>query len=135
MILRIVAAVAALVSAAVHFYLWYFEDFRASTVIGPAFLLNAVAGVVIAVLLLIWRHWVPLFLVVGFGASTLGAFVISATVGLFGVHEQWRGFYVWAAAVAEIVAVLAGVAAAWSEGYLSRRQPQQNLTAGRTNLH
>ena len=135
MMMRVVAAVAALVSAAVHFYLWYFEDFRASNVIGPAFLLNAVAGVVIAVLLLLWRHWVPLFLVVGFGASTLGAFVISATVGLFGVHEQWRGFYVWAAALSEIVAIIAGLIAARSEGYLSRRQPQQHLTAGRSNLH
>ena len=50
-------------------------------------MLNAVAAVVIAALLLWWRHWVPLLLAIGFGASTLGAFVISATVGLFGVHE------------------------------------------------
>ena len=55
---------------------------------------NAVAGLVIAVLLLIWRHWVPGFLAAGFGASTLGAFILSATVGLFGVQEQqWTGGY------------------------------------------
>ena len=41
-----------------------------------AFLVNVVAGVVIAVLLLTWQHWVPAFLTLGFGLSTLGAFVI-----------------------------------------------------------
>ena len=136
--LRVVAAVAVLVSAAVHFYLWGFEGYRALAMVGPAFLVNAVAGVVIAVALLAWRHWLPLLLCVGFGASTLGAFVISATVGLFGVHEQWRGFYVWAAALAEVVAIVTGLLAARSEGWLpgrSGRQPQQHVTAGRTHLH
>ncbi len=32
-----------------------------------------------------------LWLVLGFGTSTLGAYLISATVGLFGVHEVWTG--------------------------------------------
>ena len=73
---RIVTALAALVSAVVHGYLWV-DGYRDIDVIGPAFLVNAVAGAVIAVLLLVWRHWVPAFLVTGFGASTLGAFVVS----------------------------------------------------------
>ncbi len=105
---RIVTAVAALVSAAVHLILW-FDGYRDIDVIGPAFLLNAVAGTVIAVLLLRWRHWVPAFLVTGFGASTLGAFVISATVGLFGVHESWSGFWVLTAAASEVVCVVGGL--------------------------
>ena len=78
-------------------------------VVGPAFLLNAVAGLVIAVLLLTWRHWVPGFLAAGFGASTLGAFVLSTTVGLFGVAEQWVGGYVWAAAISEAVCIVGGL--------------------------
>jgi hypothetical protein len=104
--MRILAAVAVLVSAAVHLKLW-FDVFRDTDVIGPAFMLNAVGGVVIAVLLVTWRHWLPLLLAVGFGASTLGAFVVSATVGLFGVHEAWRGGYVFTAAIAEVVVILA----------------------------
>ena len=68
------------------------------------FLLNAVAGVVIAVLLVAWKHWIPFFLVLGLGACTLGAFTISATVGLFGLHEHWVGNLVWTAAIAEAVA-------------------------------
>lgn len=113
--MRIVTAVAALVSAYVHLKLWL-DGFRDIDVIGPAFLLNAVAGLVIAVLLLAWRHWAPGFLAAGFGASTLGGFILSTTVGLFGVQEQWVGFDVWAAAVSEVVCIVGGLLvmrAAW----------------------
>ena len=77
------------VSAAVHLYLW-FDGVRNQSV-GPMFLVNVVAGVVIAVMLVRWRHWLPAFLTLGFGAATLGAFIISATVGLLGVHTEWAG--------------------------------------------
>jgi hypothetical protein len=105
--MRIVAAVAVLVSAAVHLRLWL-DGFRDLHMVGPAFMLNAVAGLVIAVLLVMWRHWIPLLLTVGFGAATLGAFIVSATVGLYGVHESWTGGYVFAAAVSEAVAIVVG---------------------------
>jgi hypothetical protein len=104
--LRVLGAVALLVSAAVHLWLW-FDGVRDQSV-GPLFLVNVVAGVVIAILLLRWRHWVPAFLTLGFGASTLGAFIIAATVGLMGIHEHWQGFYVFAAAVAEVVCIVVG---------------------------
>ncbi len=108
MVTRIVTAVAALVSAYVHLKLWL-DGMRDVDVIGPAFLFNAVAGLVIAVLLLTWRHWVPGFLAAGFGASTLGAFILSATVGLFDVHEQWTGGYQLTAAAAEVVCIIGGL--------------------------
>ena len=41
-----------------------------------------------------WQHWVPGFLTLGFGLSTLGAFIISTPSGFFGVHEQWVGLRV-----------------------------------------
>jgi hypothetical protein len=104
--LRILAAAAVLVSAAVHLYLWV-DVFRHTDVVGPAFLVNAIGGAVIAVLLVTWRHWIPLLLAVGFGASTLGAFIIAATVGLYGVHEHWTGWEVWTAAASEAIAIIA----------------------------
>lgn len=119
MSMRILAAAAVLVSAAVHLFLW-FDGFRHEDVIGPAFMLNAVGGVVIAILLVLWRHWVPALLAVGFGASTLGAFVISSTVGLFGLHEHWTGGPVWTAAASEVVAILAGGA------ILARERPSRS---------
>jgi hypothetical protein len=105
--MRVIAALSVLVSAAVHLYLWL--DFaRDDDVLGPSFLLNAIAGAVIAVLLLVWRHWVPAFLALGFGASTLLAFVLATTVGLFGVTASWTGWAVWVAAAAEVVAIVTG---------------------------
>ena len=131
--IRLVAAAAVLISGAVHLQMW-FDGVRDQSV-GPAFMLNAIAAPVIAVLLLTWRHWVPLLLAAGFGASTLGAFIIAATVGLYGVHTHWEGVRVWLAAVSEIVAILTGLFAAWREGYLSRDQLQHGFSGRRSDLH
>jgi hypothetical protein len=111
MTVRIVAAVAVLVSAYVHLYEWL-NGFRDVHVIGPLFVVNIVAGVVIAVLLFTWKHWLAPFLAFGFGASTLLGFAIATTGGgLFGDHEKWQGAYVWVAAISEAVAIVAGLVA------------------------
>jgi len=125
---RWIAAAAVTVSALLHLKMW-FDGVRDQSV-GPAFMLNAVGGVVIAVLLLTWKHWAPLLLAVGFGLSTLGAFTIAATVGLFGVHEHWVGGYVWTAAVSEAVAVGAGLFAAW--GVVSGHEAVQASSSERS---
>ena len=119
---RQVAAAAVTVSALLHLRMW-FNGVRDQSV-GPAFMVNAIGGLAIAVLLLTWRHWLPLLLAVGFGVSTFGAFIIAATVGLFGVHDHWAGGYVWLAAISELVAVAAGLIAARREGFLSRQALQ-----------
>jgi hypothetical protein len=111
MTVRTVAAVAVLVSAYVHLYEWL-NGFRHTHVIGPLFAVNVVAGVVIAVLLFTWKHWLAPFLAFGFGATTLGGFAIATTsAGLFGTHEKWQGPYVWTAAIAETIAIIAGLVA------------------------
>ena len=133
--MRLVTAAAVLVSAAVHLYLW-FDVFSGQAVVGPAFLLNAAGGLVIAVLLVRWRHWLPALLAVGFGVSTLGAFVVAATVGLFGVHEHWIGWPVWTAAVSEVVAIVGGaVLLARTVPAESRRQLQHPSATRRADLH
>ena len=111
---RLLAAAGLLVSGAVHLKL-YFDWAHENDKVGPAFLLNAGAAVVIAALLIRWRHWIPPLLAVGFGLSTLAAFVTAATVGLFGVSEAWTGWAVWTAAVAELVAITAGAVMLWQE--------------------
>lgn len=127
--LRYLGAAALLVSAAVHLYLW-FNGVRNQSV-GPMFLINVVAGVVIAVLLVRWTHWIPAFLTLGFGAATLGAFIIAATVGLLGVHTTWQGWDVFTAAAAEVVCIVVG-GVLLVDAFGGSRQPAQGApTRGR----
>jgi hypothetical protein len=117
---RLIGALAAVVSAVVHLYLW-FDGVRDQGTVGDLFVVNVVAGVVIAVLLVRWRHWVPLFLLAGFGATTFGAFLIATTSGgLFGIHTGWS-WYAWVAAVSEVAAVGCAAYAAVREGHLPPR--------------
>lgn len=105
---RTVVAVAVFVSALIHLEQWVLV-FSDNAVLGPAMLVNFGGGVVIGIAVLIWRHWLPLAVAILFGAATLAAFLVSTTVGLFGVHEHWTIWEVYVAAVAEIVAIIAGI--------------------------
>lgn len=133
--MRWMTAAGVLVAGAVHLWLW-FDGFRDIAWIGPLFMLNAIAGVVIAVLVVWWRSWVPALLAVGFGASTLIAFLLSATVGLLGVHEIFWGTSQVVAAVAEIVSVVGGLVLLrrnWGGGR-SALQAQHRVATRRTDL-
>lgn len=118
MAIRWTGAAAAVVSAVIHLYLW-FDGVKDQGTVGALFVVNVLAGLVIAVLLLRWRHWLPLVALAGFGAATLGAFLVSASVGLFGIHTGWS-WYAWLAAASEVAAMLAGGVALAREGWLSR---------------
>ncbi|WP_199433176.1 hypothetical protein [Qaidamihabitans albus] len=88
-VLRLLVVLGLLGSAWVHLVVWL-DWARDTAVVGPLFLVNVVAGVVIAIGVLAWRHWLPALAAVGFGAATLLAYVLSLTVGFFGVQEQFR---------------------------------------------
>lgn len=107
---RSLAAVGVLASAVVHLLEWI-GGYRDIPWVGQLFLLNAVGGVVLTVLLVTWRHWVPLIGGIAFGAATLLAFVASTTVGFLGVTSRFSGESAWIAATAEVVAVVASTAA------------------------
>ncbi|MBV9593196.1 MAG: hypothetical protein JO147_05280 [Actinobacteria bacterium] len=109
---RGLAAAGVLLSADVHFDLWYAGGFRDIKTIGPLFLLNAIGGLVIGLAAIVWRHWIPSLLCAGFGAATLVAFYISASVGLFGLHETLGGESEILAEIAEYVALVFGLVAA-----------------------
>lgn len=113
---RGIGALAAVVSALVHLYLW-FDGVKDQGTVGALFVVNVFAGFAIAVLLVRWKHWIPLFLLAGFGASTLGCFLIAVNGTLFGIHTGWS-WYAWVAAASEVLAVLAGGWGAYEEDYL-----------------
>ena len=110
-VLRGLVATCVLLSGVVHLDLWV-GGMRFLPVIGPAFLGNVVAGVVIGLAVLILARPEPLLLAGGFGLATLGAFVVSTLPsGLFGVHETWTWAPALLAAAAEVGAILLAGAA------------------------
>jgi hypothetical protein len=120
MTIRIIGALAALISAGIH--LWeYFGNGYDETGVGVPFLINGIGGVLIVILLLTWRHWIPLLLLFGFGALSLAGYLLAATVGLLGVTETWDNAAGWISMIVEAVAIVVAVLAGVREGYLSRR--------------
>ncbi len=107
---RWIAAVGVFVSAVVHVVLWA-QGYSDIPVVGPLFLLNAFAGLVLCVLLVVWKHWLPLVGGIGFGAATLLAFLLSTTVGFYGVYDTSPEIDALVAGVAEVVAVVASAVA------------------------
>ena len=109
-VLRGLTAAGVLLSAVVHLELWA-QGVRLVPIIGEAFMMNAIGGLVLGVLVLVWRNPLPLIGSILFGLGTLGAFLASITVGIFGFREQAAGVAQALAAAAEIAAVVFAVAA------------------------
>jgi hypothetical protein len=116
--LRILGAALLAGLAAIHLYLWQ-QGYDSIDVIGPAFLLDAVLGFGGALLVLITPlRWLPVAAVLGalLCLGTLGALIVSTTVGLFGFVESttaqlwWESLAVEAAGLV-VLAALAVVAA------------------------
>ena len=116
--LRIVGALLLAAMGWLHLDLWL-DGYRTIEVIGPAFLLNALAGFALALLLLaVPRRVLGLVAAAGAlaAAGTLLALLLSTTVGLFGFVETtaaplwWESFWIEAGAVVvlTVLAVVAG---------------------------
>ena len=83
-----VIAGAALVAAsgAIHLHLWA-TGYRSIPTIGPLFLTQGIAGIVIAVALLAWPRLVVVAAAAGLMVATVGGLLISVNAGLFGLRE------------------------------------------------
>lgn len=117
-VLRILGAALLAAMGWIHLDLWL-DGYRSIDVIGPAFLLNTIGGFGLAALLLVTpRRFLPSVAALGalFCAGTLGALIVSTTVGLFGFVETtaaalwWESFWVEAAGVV-VLGALAALAA------------------------
>jgi hypothetical protein len=96
----------------VHWVLWHVEGYHFIPTDGPFFLVDAIAGIVLAVVLLTWPRPIVGLASAGFTASTILALVISLTVGLFGFNETIHANYVVLALVVESITVV--VLLAWT---------------------
>jgi hypothetical protein len=113
----VVGAVAVLVSGFVHYYLYFKGGYRdiapdsfAGLTISRAFAINAIAGPVIAWALVISlrvpKLAVPAALAgLGFGAATLGAYLLSRSVGLLGFEDNQLTWEAVVAFIAEVAAI------------------------------
>ena len=90
----------------IHLHLWQ-EGYRQIATDGPLFLLDALAGFAFAAVLLVWPRPLAGLLAAGYTASTLGALLISLTVGLFGFRESISASYVTQSLAIEAITVLA----------------------------
>jgi hypothetical protein len=74
-------------SAIIHLHLWN-DGYRHIATIGPLFLAQGVTGLVLAGATLIWRRPATAAAATAFLLATAAGLILSATVGLFGLHDQ-----------------------------------------------
>jgi hypothetical protein len=100
-------------SAYVHFHLWGEADgYRTIPTIGPLFLLQSIAGLVIGIgIVAVRRLWAAL-IGIGFALSTIAGFLLSVAVGLFGFQDSWLAPFAKEAFIVELLAAVVLVAAA-----------------------
>jgi hypothetical protein len=105
------AAVAA--SAIIHLHLWL-QGYKHIHLIGPLFLVQAVAGIALALVMLAYPRFVSAVAGALYLASTIGGLLVSATVGFFGFHDglsvPWATSSLVIEAAGLVVLVAAGAA-------------------------
>jgi hypothetical protein len=127
-LLLLLGGVSVLVSAYVHYYLYFEGGYRdiapdsfAGLNISRSFAINAIAGFVIAWALVVSvrrpKLAVPAALAgTGFAAATLGAYLLSRTVGLLGFEDNqlnWEGVVAFIAEVIALASVGSWLALQW----------------------
>ncbi|GAA3433257.1 hypothetical protein [Kutzneria kofuensis] len=106
-VLRIVVAAALVGSAGVHYFL-FTQGYPG--IVTPLFLLNAIGGLVLAIAVLTWRHWLPALGALGFGVLTLGSYVLAATVGFLGQHDEFNSQPEYWSVITEVICIVGGIA-------------------------
>ena len=117
-------------SGAIHLQLWAM-GYRTIPTIGPLFLLQGIAGVLLAGLLLLWRRMLVVVAGAGFMAATVGGLLVSVNFGLFGFMDTLAAPYAGLSLVLESAgaAVLAvvGIGLLRGHGRFNQGNPPTEL--------
>ena len=89
-------------SGAIHLQLWAM-GYRTIPTIGPLFLVQGIAGVLLAPLLLLWRRLLVVVAGAGFLVATIGGLLASVNFGLFGFMDTLAAPYAGLSLVLESV--------------------------------
>jgi hypothetical protein len=106
LVLRLGSAALLVLIGYIHLHLWQ-EGYRLIPTDGPMFLVDALAAFGLAAVLLAWARPVVGLLAAGFAAATLGALLISLSVGLFGFRESIQASFVVESIVIEAIVTVA----------------------------
>jgi hypothetical protein len=90
----------------IHFHLWLRVGYRQIATIGPLFLVQSIAGLVIGLFVMVIRRVWAAVLGAGFAVATLAGFLISVEHGLFNFTDSWSAPDAHLAFVIEIVTVV-----------------------------
>lgn len=105
-VLRILSAVLLLAAGGIHLYL---ALNGVGGFLGVMFILNAVAGLVLAIAMVALRGRMlqaAAVLSLLFLIATLGALVLALTVGLFGIHQDWNFMLVPETVIVESIGIV-----------------------------
>jgi hypothetical protein len=105
----------AVYSGYIHLYLWGKQPYpyRVIPTIGPLFLIQGIAAILIGVLVVVTRRFFAVLLGAGMMVVSVAALVIDVQVGMFGFQDSWQAPYATGTLRYEIVgAVLLLIAAA-----------------------
>jgi hypothetical protein len=116
----------------IHLHLWL-EGYRQIPTDGPLFLLDAVAAFLLAAILVVWPAPLAGLAAAGYTAATLGALLISLTVGLFGFRESISASYVTQSLAIETITVIA--LASWTILAAATPHPAGQATRHRPPAH
>jgi hypothetical protein len=81
--------------------------YRTIPTIGPLFLLQGIGGILLAVLLLLWRRLLVVVAGVGFMVATIGGLLVSVNFGLFGFMDTLAAPYAGVSLVLESAGAVA----------------------------
>jgi hypothetical protein len=107
------------ISGVIHLYLWGKQyGYRDVPTIGPLFLIQGIATILIALLVIASRRVVALLVGAGTMAASVVALILAVEVGLFGFRDSWAAPYAKTSLYEEtaggVVLLAAAVWLAWS---------------------
>lgn len=112
----LIAAGAALTvySGYIHLYLWGRQPYpyRDIPTIGPLFLLQGIAAIVVGLLVVVTRRFFAVIIGAGLLAVSVAALVIDVEVGMFGFQDSWSVPYATSTLHAEIAGAVVLLTAA-----------------------
>jgi hypothetical protein len=97
-------------SASIHFHLWLEPGgYRSIPAIGPLFLLQPIAGLVIGIAVVAMRRLWVAAAGAGFALVTVGGLLVTVAHGLFGFKDSWQAPFAVEMVAAAVLALSAAL--------------------------